>query len=103
MENNHLEFSGILEELTALRYTPAGVPLIECKISHRSRQLESGGEREVILTLPAIAIGEIAQRLQRLNVTQAISASGFLARKSRNSPHIVLHICSLENIQTGAQ
>ena len=98
MENNRLQLAGMLTQCNSLRYTPAGVPLLECRISHESEQIEAGGERQVKVAIAAVAIGELAHQLSRLKLAQPLHVTGFLAQKSQNSQHIVLHICSLENI-----
>lgn len=98
MEANQLLLTGTLAQLEALRYTPAGVPLIECRIRHESKQIEANSERMVQVEIPAIAIGEMARKVSQLNLAQPLRVTGFIAQKSQKSQQIVLHICSLENI-----
>jgi hypothetical protein len=54
---NRVELAGTLIERKALRFTPAGVPVIECLIGHQSEQLEAGSPRRVECEIPAIALG----------------------------------------------
>ena len=98
MDANQLVLAGTLAQLETLRYTPAGVPLIECRIRHESKQIEANSERMVQVEIPAIAIGEMARKVSQLNLAQTLRVTGFLAQKSQKSQQIVLHICSLENI-----
>jgi primosomal replication protein N len=45
--SNWLTFDALLTERGGLRYTPAGIPAIECSLHHQSVQAEAGGERKV--------------------------------------------------------
>jgi len=98
LEANQLLLSGTLAHLETLRYTPAGVPLIECRIRHESKQIEANNERMVNVEIAAIAIGDLARKVSQLSLAQPLRVTGFLAQKSQKSQHIVLHLCSLENI-----
>ena len=42
-------------ELSALRYTPAGIPVIEFKLDHESEQDEAGTKRQVKAQISAVA------------------------------------------------
>jgi primosomal replication protein N len=61
---NRVELTGVLIERKALRFTPAGVPVVECLIGHQSEQLEAGSPRRVECEIQAIALGSTAQWLQ---------------------------------------
>ncbi len=98
METNLLTLTGIVAELEALRYTPAGVPLLGLRIRHESQQIEAGAARRVNVEMTAVAIGEVAQDISALSSGSRISVEGFLARKSPQSNQIVLHICSLKTV-----
>ena len=54
----------MLIERKALRYTPAGVPVVECVIGHQSEQIEAGSPRRVECEIPAIALGDTARWIQ---------------------------------------
>ncbi len=49
-------------------------------------------QRQVQCEVPALALGEIAQRLGNLQPGQQILAEGFLAQRSLKSTQLVLHI-----------
>ncbi|MHB1175068.1 MAG: primosomal replication protein N [Sulfuriferula sp.] len=98
METNRLILTGIVAEAEALRYTPAGVPLVSLRIRHESQQVEAGVTRRVNVEMAAVAMGEMAQSISALPGGDYISVEGFLARKSPQSNQIVLHICSLKTI-----
>ena len=60
---NRLTLDATLAERGDLRYTPAGIPAIDCVLQHASVQAEAGGERKVECELAAVAFGEPAMAL----------------------------------------
>ena len=80
-----------------LRYTPVGIPALECTLAHRSRQPEAGGEREVECELHAVAFGDVARSLSTLSVGAAVRCEGFLARRYRTGNAVALHITRFTN------
>ena len=89
--SNHLVFSACIEEFDALRYTPAGLPALNLKLTHESSVQEAGQERQVNATIKAISFGVIAERLVKQAVGSSWTFTGFLATP-RNGKHVVLHI-----------
>jgi primosomal replication protein N len=79
-----------------LRYTPAGVPVLNFRLAHRSQQTEAKHARAVELEALAVAIGEVAQRLAALPEGQRLTLTGFLANRSRRSTQVVLHVNEFE-------
>ena len=55
-----------LAECSDLRYTPAGIPALECVLKHASVQPEAGGNRKVDCEIAAVAFGEPAIALARV-------------------------------------
>ena len=96
---NCIELSGLLVERKTLRYTPAGVPVSEGWLQHRSSQIENGIERQVEVEIALLALGETARWLQAALLGGAIKVTGFLAAKSRNSKSPVLHVNTLEFLE----
>ncbi|MFN4326572.1 MAG: primosomal replication protein N [Azonexus sp.] len=96
---NDIAISGQLVERKALRYTPAGVPVSEGKLLHRSSQIENGAERLVEVELSVVALGEAARWLQAAPLGGELKATGFLAARSRNSKTPVLHVNTLEFLE----
>ena len=75
-----------------MRYTPSGMPLIDCVLHHVSEQREAGGMRQVVVEAPAIAFESVAQRLATCGLDETYRFTGFLANRSRKSKRTVLHI-----------
>ena len=89
---NRCVLSGELFELEDLRYTPAGIARIGCKIRHVSTQQEAGMERMIQCDVPAVALGKIAQQLSGLIQGQQLRVEGFLAQRSLRNTQLILHI-----------
>ena len=93
---NRVELSGVLIERKALRFTPAGVPVVECVIGHCSEQLEAGSPRRIECEIPAIVLGETSRWIQDAAPGTPLKLSGFLAARSRNSKQLRLHVTTIE-------
>lgn len=84
-----------LTQTDTLRYTPAGVPVLEVILKHESWQMENGQKCLVKFELPAKILGKQAQQWQhRENVK--VTVSGFLAQRSQR---IFRPILRIQNIQ----
>ena len=94
--NNRLTFDALLTERGDLRYTPAGLPAIDCSLQHQSVQVEAGGERKVECELFAVAFGDVARELAGRPVGSAMKCEGFLARRYRTGITVALHITHLD-------
>lgn len=81
-----------LQELTPLRHTPAGVPVIEMQLAHESEVREAGRMRRVEMQISAVALGEMALMLVDTPLGAALSVEGFLAPLRKGSAKLVLHI-----------
>jgi primosomal replication protein N len=95
---NRLQLVAIIAERDALRYTPAGIPIVSGKLLHTSKQAEAGVERLVELEIAAIAAGEISGRFNQAELGATFEFTGFLARKNRNSKTLVFHITDFVKI-----
>jgi primosomal replication protein N len=93
---NRLVLDAILAERGDLRYTPAGIPALECVLKHASVQPEAGGERRVECELAAVAFGEKAVSLARVPNGTELRCQGFLARRYRTGITVVLHVNEFE-------
>ena len=91
-EANRLVLDATLTERGDLRYTPAGLPALDCMLRHASLQPEAGGERKVDCELAAVAFGEPARALATVAPGAALRCKGFLARRYRTGITVALHI-----------
>lgn len=96
---NEVALSGELTAIEPLRYTPAGVPLINFRLLHRSQQAEAGLKRQVECEVNGVAMAEVAVALSRLKPGQAARVKGFLNRKNRMSAQLVFHATDAQEIK----
>ncbi len=82
--------------LEAIRYTPAGIPLLSFVLQHTSELTEAGLKRKVECEVNAVVIGDIAK--SSIQIGDNIKAKGFLAKRSAKSTQLVFHIDKLEKI-----
>lgn len=93
---NRVGLTAALVEREAIRYTPAGVPIVGLKLTHRSVQREAGIERTVEMEIAAIAADRIALRIDRIALGTGLRLDGFLAPRRRNVRALVLHVTEFE-------
>ena len=92
METNAVALSGELSAIEPLRHTPAGIPLVNFRLLHKSQQVEGGYKRQVDCEITGIALGEIAVAVSRMPQGRLVSVEGFLNRKNRMSAQLILHV-----------
>lgn len=92
MECNRVVLCGQIAEMETLRYTPAGIPALNFKLSHSSEQMEAGGKRQIQCDVNVLALDQPALQASKLKVGGSVAVEGFLARRSRNSTQLVLHV-----------
>ncbi len=96
---NQVVISGVVTELKALRFTPAGVPVVEFRLRHESERAEAGAQRKVNAEIDAVAFETQARLLAAGTLGKALTAEGFLCAKSRQSKKPVLHVTNIEFIE----
>jgi len=74
-----------------LRYTPAGLPALDLSLHHDSQVMEAGQARKVVCDLKALAIGPLAEKLNRTELGAQLHIQGFLGM-TRNGRGVLLHI-----------
>jgi primosomal replication protein N len=95
---NKLELTGEVVQLDTLRYTPAGIPLLNFVLRHLSDQIEAGMKRRVECDVNAIVMGELAEKSQNVKTGAKLKVTGFITKRSLKSTQLVLHINTLEII-----
>lgn len=93
---NRLRISGTLTEVDSLRYSPAGVPIAEAVLLHRSGQTVANQMRQVECELRIQASGPLADRLAAMSSGTQVSLEGVLNRRSVNSRQLILIVNQFE-------
>ena len=75
-----------------MRYTPAGIPALDCTLHHASIQAEAGGERRVECEIAGVAFADVARSLAGVPVGRTLRCEGFVARRYRTGTSLALHI-----------
>jgi primosomal replication protein N len=93
---NRLVISGALIQVDPVRYSPAGVPIAEAVIQHRSSQTMATQARQVECELTIQASGSLAQQLAQLATGTQVKLEGALNRRSVNSRQLILILNRIE-------
>ena len=88
---NRLVLTASLVERGATRYTPAGLPAVDLRLTHQSTVTEDGKPRQVSLEMRAVAIGEVTRPVLALGLGAPVSFTGFLTA-ARNGKGLVFHV-----------
>jgi primosomal replication protein N len=89
---NRLVLTATVEREEVLRYTPAGMPVLEMWLKHHSKQSEAGLDRVVNCEIQAVMIGDSARAWSGKLAGNTVVFTGFLCQRSMKNPRLVLHI-----------
>ncbi len=100
----------MLIEAKPLRYTPAGIPVIDVVVRHESEQAQfigdTGTNRNVQLQMNAQAFGPLALRLSRTALGSPLQMRGFLvgsmSKGKQTGKQTMLHLqdCDWRDVPT---
>jgi len=100
---NHLVISGSLVELSPLRSTPAGVPVLEFQLFHDDEVVEAGVPRRVQCCISVVAIGEVARMFKDMPLGIQIEVEGFMAAFRKGSSRLRLHATRIRFVEADPQ
>jgi primosomal replication protein N len=92
---NHLKLTARLIAHEAIRYTPAGQPVINYQLQYIGELNEAGIPRKVEMQIAAITIGPMYRTIEAMEVGQLANFEGFLAHRSLRSQALVFHITNI--------
>ena len=94
---NHVELTASIVEVSPLRYTPAGLPAANFVLDHESEVEEVGRNRQVKLSIKAVAFGGMAEQAAKLPLGKVFRFRGFLI-SARTNKSVIFHIQELNPI-----
>jgi primosomal replication protein N len=97
---NRLVLSAEVIEKNAMRYTPAGLPVLDLTLKHESDLMQNDQIRRIVFEIKARGIGDITQALEQLELGRSQGFVGFLGAQ-RNGRGIVFHITELGPLSPG--
>ncbi len=92
---NKFSLEGEIVYLDEIRFTPAGISVLNMRIRYSSMQKEAGLNKKVNLEIESVVIGELAK--VGFILGNKFIFHGFLEKKSLKSTQIIFHITHLEN------
>jgi primosomal replication protein N len=93
---NHFTLTAILVSKDAIRFTPAGIPVMHCQLEHSGEVNEVGIVRKIQMSIEAIAIGPIQRGLEQMDLGTKAVFEGFLAAKSLRNQRLIFHITHIQ-------
>jgi primosomal replication protein N len=95
---NRFRLRAVLVVKATLRYTPAGLPVLEAGFRHTGTAVEAGLERELAFDVKGLALGSVGEQLYREPLGAELELGGFLAPRGRRTSRIDLHITEYKRI-----
>ena len=92
---NRLVLSAKVIEKSAMRYTPAGLPVLDLSLKHESEFVQKEQIRRIAFEIKARGIGDITQALEALELGHPYGFAGFLGSQHRGRG-VVFHITELD-------
>lgn len=96
---NRVALTAVALEVQPLRYTPAGIPVIQLLLEHESEVIEAKIARQIHFQVTALALGDLALLLADSVPGNFFEIEGFLAPTRKGSQKLVLHLQQARRIQ----
>lgn len=94
--HNYWKLQACIEEVKALRHSPAGIPILDCVLMHTSEAVEADNKRLVQARIQAVVLGDVARQLQQYGVGLQAVFSGFMStpinQRNRRMSSVIFHI-----------
>jgi len=97
---NRLVITGELLELSPIRTTPAGIPVLEFRLFHDGETVEAGTPRRIQCDISVVAMAELAGMYKSLKLGSMLEVEGFIAPARKGSPRLRLHATHIRLVDT---
>jgi primosomal replication protein N len=94
---NCLELIAKIDSISHLRYSPAGIPVVDFMLIHESAAVEADKSRKIQLKLKSIAIGILAEKVCNFQLGSTWFFNGFLS-SSQNMKSITYHVQEIHTV-----
>jgi primosomal replication protein N len=88
---NQFVVTAQIVESSTMRYTPSGVPALNCVLEHASEAIEASQVRQVKALLKSVSFGSVAERLAQQEIGSSWLFTGFMA-SPRGTKQLVFHV-----------
>ena len=92
---NSLVLQAQLIERSAIRYTPAGLPVLDFLLKHSSQIIQESQPRKVDFEIKARIVGALIHRLASVALGSSIGFAGFIG-SHRNGKGILFHVIEID-------
>ena len=82
-----------------MRYTPAGIAVVDFRIEHESEQDEAGAKRKVKAEIGAVAFEAHAHLVAKIAMNTEVKLKGFLGARTKRSKKLVLHVTNVAFVE----
>lgn len=89
---NQLRIRASVVAKSALRYTPAGIAVLEASFKHEGDVVEAGAARALAFEFAGVALGAVAQALDREPLGALLMLEGFIAPRTRRTARLLVHV-----------
>lgn len=103
MASNYFSLIASLEAVQPIRYTPAGIAILEMNLIHSGKVVEANLTREIMMNVQAMAVDNICIKILKLiksnQLNQAYHFTGFMAPRRRGARSLIFHIQNINDLQ----
>ena len=94
--SNRFTLSGRLVECQVVRYSPAGIALLNARLAHQSQQSEAGSKRQLEFEVELLFAGDNALSASRLAPGQELRVAGFVAPRRKLGKSLLFHVTEFD-------